>query len=242
MKRLLALSAIIGSIAVASGPALAATNSYGSFKASWTVAVTSTVHVHTNVNTAGAYVAGANSLSPDAADPGVCASGTESSDDTLTFGTVAPAGATTTGCNYRNAVGVSVTTNDSAGFKIQEMLDAAMPAGYTLCALPNSPAAFGGALSLTTLVSSARVGTIACGGSALTPGTGGALVNAGAGGGDFGGAGESYQGATGGSLLWASNAGPAAGLLASEDIQLNMAANAASGANSAVVTVQYIAN
>ncbi|MEO6913141.1 MAG: hypothetical protein ABI182_03850 [Candidatus Baltobacteraceae bacterium] len=249
MKRALALAAMLASAAAMSTPALAAgVPQYGSVKLQWNVAVTMNALIHTNYTAAFAN-GGASATLLGNPGAGQCGVGTGQADFNLDYGTMTPLSAAEAACTYKNAVAASVQTNDNSGFKVNEYLDAAPPGGSTICAYPNGGAAF--PLTAGALGTSARSGvgpavfSGACdvGGAIVTQGTGGALVNAGAGGSQVAGAGEQYTAPTGGAFTWISNVA-AAGVpvFGGEDLQLNLPANAGSGAASVVMTVQFIPN
>ncbi len=242
---------MLASAAAMSTPALAAgTPQYGSVKLQWNVAVTMNALIHTNYTAAFAN-GGASATLLGNPGAGQCGPGTGQSDFNLDYGSMTPLSAAESACTYKNGLAASVQTNDNSGFKVNEYLDAAAPGGSTICAFPNGGAAFpltaGAALS-----TSARSGVgpavytgAACdaGGAVVTQGSGGTLVNAGAGGSQVGGAGEQYTGPTGGTFTWISNVAAAGtAVFGGEDLQLNLPANAGSGAQSVVMTVQFIPN
>lgn len=254
MKRALALVAMLASAAAMSSPALAVgTPQYGSVKLQWNVAVAMTAVIHSSYTAAFAYAAPAGNLSNPA---GTCLGtpGGANADLTLDYGSITPSLSATVGCTYLNAVGASVTDNDSTGVKVYQAFDAALPAGINVCAFPNTGAAFPmtPAAAITQSTRSG-VGPAVFGGAC---GAGGALVPTAAGGAitgtagtstQVGGTGETYQNATSpysiGGQNWISTAGQnLSAVLAGEDLQLNVAQTAASGNASAIMTVQFIPN
>lgn len=253
MKRILAAAALVAVIALPALPSMAAgTPSYGSVKMSWSVNTTANMTLATQYSAAGAQGLAAPTLLPSAL--AVCAgSGTETAFN-MTFGAINPNLAAAVGCLYTNAVAASVTTNDSAGFKVNEYLDAAPAGGAAFCAYGN-----GGAFPLTAgaVAQSTRSGnpaagtftgpgvvTCAAGGTQVPVGTGGVL-NAGTTPGNPGTASlEFYSAATNG-INVVSNPGQAlTAVFAGQDIQLNLPAGAAStvATQSSYMTVQLFPN
>jgi hypothetical protein len=253
VKRILAAAALAAAMALPALPSMAAgTPSYGSVKMSWSVNTTATMTLATQYSAAGAQGLAAPNLLPSAA--GVCAgSGTETAFN-MTFGAINPNLGAAVGCLYANAVSASVTTNDSAGFKVNEYLDAAPAGGAGFCAYPNGGAAF--PLTAAAVVQTARSGNPAAGtfagavltcpapGQAVPVGTGGAL-NAGTTPGNPGTASlEFYSAATNG-INVVSNPGQAlTAVFAGQDIQLNLPAGAPSTAatQSSYMTIQLFPN
>src|SRR6202035_2381152 len=188
VKRLLVASAIAASLVASASAVHASTTRTGGAQIQWTSAATATMAIVTQYNGAFAQGAALPTLLPSIA--GVCtAAGTEAN-FTLTFGSLNPRSNAATGCLYKNALGVSVQTNDAAGFTVNEYLDAAPTSGVGICAYPNGGATFplAPALAITT---SARAGNPAAGtftGNNLTSCAGGNIVPPGTGGASSGGA------------------------------------------------------
>lgn len=252
---------MLASAAAMSGhaQAAAAVNQYGSVKLQWNVAVQMTAVVHTNYTVAFAGGGGA---------PTIGASGTGScgvtpggqTDLTMQWGTIAaPVGATYQGCNYENALGVSVQTNDASGFAVYEYLDAALPAGTQICAYPNAGTTFPmvPAAAITTTQFGATIpGPYAAGActaaAGVTPtvlGVGaGALTNAGAAPAQPNAAytGEYVSAAAGadGFKMMGQASAAGAAVLDGEDLQMNIssAAPSTSVANNSYITLQFVAN
>jgi hypothetical protein len=257
VKRALALTAVLASVAAMGSQALAAgtVNQYGSVKLQWNVSVAMNAVVHTNYTSAFAN-GGATATVDYPAGAGSCGgaspvSVTGQTDLNLVYGTITPAFAATTACNYENAVGVSVQTNDSNGFAVYEYLDTALPAGTNLCAFPNNaaktfPVTAAAAITTSqwTTAPTAYSGACATGGANLT--NAGAIQNAGAAptqpSAAYTGEYASAAAATGTQFLnYTTSAGAA--VLGGEDLQLNIASSAVSGNNiSDVMTLQFVAN
>jgi hypothetical protein len=172
---------MLASAAAMSGSALAAgtVNQYGSVKLQWNVAVQMTAAVHTNYTAA--FANGGGTATVGANPAGDCGTTpTTQTDLNMTWGTLqAPAGTAYVGCNYENAIGVSVLTNDANGYQVWEYMDEALPAGTAVCALANDAAKtfpVAGAASITTsqyTTAPAPYTGAACGaGTALVAGAG----------------------------------------------------------------------
>jgi len=258
MKKLLALTAMLASVAAMSGPALAVTgNAYGSVKLQWNVIASLSAIIHTNYSNAGAFQAA--TATEGASGGAACTPAVGSTDLVVDYGNVTPNTASWSSCNYENAIATSVQTNDNAGFAVKEVIDATNADGAVFCAFSNQPAAFGGADNTTaTVTQSTRTGgsiptsytgaACAAGGTVIPVGAGGALTNGGAGQVSPQGTiataytGEFYSAATN-SVTWFTDAG-AAGVpvLGGEDLQLNLPTTATSGAENVIMTIQYVAN
>ncbi len=248
---------MLAGAAIVTGQALAAgtVNQYGSVKLQWNVAVAMNAAVHTNYT--GAFANGGASATVDyPAGAGSCGGAspvtvTGQTDLNIVYGTITPSFSGTTGCNYENAVGVSVQTNDSSGFAVYEYLDTALPSGTNLCAFPNNAtktfpitAAASITTSQWTTAPAAYSGSCAAGGASLT--NAGTITNAGVApvqpSATYTGEYASAAAATGQQFInYTTAAGTA--VLAGEDLQLNVASSAASGTNiSDVMTLQFVAN
>lgn len=138
MKRTAAALALLVTAMTAS-PALAVTST-GAVKLGWTIGSSFTAHIATNYKTAQtSLITGTPTiLTSGTAGSGTC--GTSTGDTattyTLSYGTIAP-GTGATGCDYQNAIAISVNTNDSLGYKIYESLDVtAAPNYYGVCVNP----------------------------------------------------------------------------------------------------------
>jgi hypothetical protein len=234
-----------------SGQAFAAAtvNQYGSVKLQWNVAVAMNAVVHTNY-TAG-FAFGGAAATIGANGTGACGASAGNTDLNLQYGTITPSFAGTQGCNYQNAVGASVQTNDTSGFAVYEYLDAALPVGTNLCAFPNNaaktfPVTPAAAITMTqyAVAPAAYSGSCAAGGANLT--NAGAIQNAGVAPAQPNAAytGEYASAAANTGTQFISSAVAAgAAVIGGEDLQLNVASSAASGNNlSAVLTLQFVAN
>lgn len=255
MKRVLAIAAVISAAALLEAPAAfaAGTPQYGSVQLQWNVATLMTAHIATNYGASFANGATTTLLSNPAS---TCAASNAATGYQINFGQVTPSSTVAVGCTATNALATSVITNDSAGYKVYEYLDAAAASGINFCAFPNNGASFPLSADTTTFgnVASSRTGTgpaaysgsCAAGGQAITQGTGGSLQNAGAGGGDVGGTGEYYKAPTGGTgtPIVSTTAADATAGYTGQDLQINLAANQASTATAQdlVMTVQFVPN
>ncbi len=247
---------MLASAAAMSSPALAVgTPQYGSVKLEWNVATAMTAVIHSSYTAAFAYAAPAANL----ANPtGTCpaAGGAGNADLTLDYGTLTPSLSASVGCTYLNAVGASVIDNDSSGVKVYEALDAALPAGTSLCAFPNQGAAFPETLG-ASITQSTRTGTgpapsTTCGtapGATVPVAAGGATTGTAGTSSIVGGTGETYQNATSpysiGGLPWISTAAANATVgYAGEDLQLVLSNTVSSTTTqqSAIMTIQFIPN
>ncbi len=246
MKRALALAAVLAATATMSGPAFAAgTPQYGSVQLQWNVATTLVAHIVTNYTAGGtSMVNGANTT---VYAGGACPVSNVAAGFQINFGALTPSTSLETQCTAKNAIGVSALSNDSAGITVNQYLDAAAPAGIDFCAFPNGGGTFGASLTASGGSGAgyaAYSGSCAAGGKHMAAGTGGTLTNAGAGGGDVGGTGEYYSAPTGGALA-VLTAAAALGTTsyATEDLQINAAANQASSATTdLVMTIQVVPN
>ncbi|GAC1582250.1 MAG: hypothetical protein NVS3B7_17610 [Candidatus Elarobacter sp.] len=184
MKRLLIIAALLAAPFATAGSASAATTSYGSARLQWTTAPAATMTIVSQYNAAGAQGNGTPQLLPSAA--GICAGSGSETNFTLSFGTMTPQALVASGCLYKNALAVSIQTNDASGYAISQYLDSAPGSGVGICAYPNGGASFPLTPAIAPLATSARSGNPAAGtftGSNLTGcGPGGSVVPAGAGG------------------------------------------------------------
>ena len=239
-------------------PAHASTSTSGGAQIQYTSAASATLALVTQYGSGFTQGNGVGTLLPSVA--GTCAGSVVEPNFTLTFGSLVPQTGSAVGCLYKNALAVSVQTNDAAGFSVNEYLDAPPGNGVGICAYPNG----GGSFPLTPVVlpipTSSRSGNPAAGtfsGSALASCGGGGVVPAGTGGVSSGGttAGnpgtvglEFYSPSTSG-LTMMSMAGPTVngGVLVTmyggEDIQVNLGPGHPSltGAGG-FITLQLVAN
>jgi hypothetical protein len=248
------LAAAIGTLALAAAvcaaPAGAATQT-GAVKFGWTIPAAFTAHLASDYKTAqSAFATGTGTIQTStSAGSGTCT--TPASDAynsyTLTFGTVTP-GTAVTGCNYQNAIGISVNTNDALGYTIYESLDVtAAPSNYGVCiysdgatATATTPASTNGTAPAAGTCNGSNVQTACAGsGTLLGPATG-TVTNAGQGG-DVGSAGSATATGLPASAAWTIAAGaPASGTnFYGEDVQLNIPATAPSVTNAAHAIIVY---
>jgi len=128
------------------GPVMAAGSPLeGAVKFTYTVPASFTAHLASDYKTAqAAFATGTGTIQTStSAGSGSCT--TPASDAfnsfALTFGTITPSTGVT-GCNYQNAIGISVNTNDANGYTIYETLDVtAAPSNYGICIYPDGAAA-----------------------------------------------------------------------------------------------------
>lgn len=253
MKRLLAASAIGIALAAASAPAMAAgTPQYGSVKLNWSVNTQASMQIVTQYSNH-LFTQGGSAIALQPSAAGVCGTSAAETAFNLSYGALNPSLSSTVGCNYPNAVAVSVTTNDSNGFTVTQVVDstAAITAkSVGFCAFPNTGAT---PVALAALNVAARpapaAGTFAsnlltgcaAGGTAVPYGTAGNENGAGAG--TPGNANYTSNNATewntSAGATWVSQGTAAtSAVYAGEDIQLNLDAGAPSGgATSAFITL-----
>ena len=262
MKRLFVASATVAALYAAAGPACASTGtSSGNAQLRFTSAATQSLVIATQYSTSAVQGNALPTLLPSVA--GVCtASGTETN-FTLTFGALSERPGSATACLYKNAVAIGVSSNDASGFVVNEYLDAAPTAGVGICAFPNSGASFPMTPAVLPVAASSRSGNPAAGtftGAALTScAAGGSIVPAGAGGASSGGSTPGNPGAPGleyyapsttqlGTMTLAAptvSGGSIVNFYAGQDIQVNLAAGAAStlAAQTGVyMTIQLVPN
>ncbi len=254
MKRAVAALVMLGIATVTAAPSSAAPTVYGSAQLKYTVNATASISIAVNYDVNGAIQpAAASSILASAA--GNCAAGVaEASNATLTFGGITPPGGagTYTSCYYKNALSVGVNSNDSAGVKVVEYVDAVQP-GTVICAYPidatpkNKPTQ-----SAATAIAGSGLCPAATGGGAGTALTGLGAVTAGAGFGALGNPGAPATVVTagaptataytaGGLTLYNTAAAPPAGWnFMGQDVSMNVSPAAPSGANTQVITIALI--
>jgi hypothetical protein len=262
VKRLLAASALVVSLAAASTSAAHATvTRTGGAQIQWTTAATATLAIATQYSVAFAQGNAVPTLLPSAV--GVCTAAGNETNFTLTFGALNPRTNVPSACLYKNALAVSVQTDDATGFVVNEYLDAAPTSGIGICAFPNGGASFPLAPAVAPVAASARNGNPAAGtftGMALTScAAGGNIIPAGAGGASSGGATPGNPGTGGlefyspsstglGFLSTASptvSGGAVVSMYGAQDVQVNLAPGALStlpAQTGAYITVQLILN
>ncbi len=250
MKRLISAAAIGIAFTALSAPAFAAgTPQYGSVKLNWSVNTQASMQIVTQYSNH-AFTQGSAAIALQPSSAGVCGNSAAETAFNLSYGALNPSLTLPVGCSYPNAVAISVTTNDSNGFAVTQVVDStASVASYVgFCSFPNTGAA---PVAIGALNASARVapaaGTFAAnmltgcagGGTALPYGTAGNENGGGAG--SPGNANWVSNNAT----EWNTSAGAAwvsqgtsatTAVYAGEDVQLNLDA----GAPSAAATSAYI--
>ncbi len=145
MKRIIG-AATIGIVMTAlSTPAFAAgVPQYGSVKLNWSVNTQASMQIVTQyANHAFTQGSAAIALEPSAA--GVCGNSAAETAFNLSYGALNPSLTTPVGCNYPSAVAVSVTTNDSNGFAVTQVVDSTASVGSYVgfCSFPNTGAVAG---------------------------------------------------------------------------------------------------
>jgi hypothetical protein len=241
--------------------AYAASTTSGAAQLKFTSGATLTMTIVTQYTAAGAQGNAVPALLPSIA--GVCTAVAAETNFTLTFGALAPRPNAATACLYKNAVAVSVNSNDANGFVVNEYLDATPTSGIGICAFPNGGATF----PLTPVVApvpvSARSGnpaagtftgnnltSCAAGGSIVPPGTGG-ISSGGTNPGNVGAAGLEFYSPSGSQLGLMSSAtttqsgASLVNMYGAEDIQVNMASGAPSttvGQTGVYMTIQLVPN
>ncbi len=262
MKRLLVASAFVASLAAAStlGAHASSTRTAGA-QIQWTSAATASMTIVTQYSVAGAQGNAVPTLLPSLA--GVCTAAGGETNFTLTYGALNPRPNAAMGCLYKNAIAVSVNTNDATGFTVNQYLDATPTSGVGICAYPNGGASFPLAPAVAPLTASGRSGnpaagtftgnnltSCAAGGSIVPPGTGGAS-SAGTNPGNPGAPGLEFYSPSGTSLGLMTMAGPTVNggvlvnMYGAEDVQVNLASGAASttaGQTGTYITLQLILN
>jgi len=163
-------------------PAGASTQYEASVKFGWTITASFVAHVDVNYATGqAAFAQGSNVIQQSASGgSGTCTTtppGDTYTSYTLTYGAIKP-GTGNTGCNYQNAIGISILTNDSNGFTVLESLGVTTtPTNHAICVFPDSTT-----LSTTTPASingtAPAAATGAVGGTLTCAGTGVQLANA----------------------------------------------------------------
>ncbi len=248
VKRVAAALVMLGVGTALAAPASAAgTTVYGSAKMTWTVAASAQVALVTDYNTT--TVQGTTSPTFGVNGSGSCGAPAGETNNTLTFGSVSPGAVGYTGCNYPNAVAVGVNTNDTAGYKVVEYVDSAIPAGTAICAFANGASGANAAVTTRTGASvpvAYAAGACAPGGTALTAitagltGTGSGAANTPAGNGTLN-ATPAYTPYTAGGYTLATGTGATTGFAwQGEDVQLNVSFAASTATNSTDIVFAVI--
>ncbi|HWT04778.1 MAG TPA: hypothetical protein VN224_03400, partial [Xanthomonadales bacterium] len=115
MKRLFAATVVVAGL-IASAPCARASTmtTTGGAQLQWKASATVAMAIVTQYSGAFAQGNAIPPLLPSAA--GVCTPAGLEANFTLTFGVLAPSKTVPTACLYKNALAVSVTSNDAAGF------------------------------------------------------------------------------------------------------------------------------
>ena len=227
MKRIAAL-ALFGALMASVTPAFAA-NPTGTVTIKWNTQQLATLTLVTNYSAAGAQGLGAPAIFQNQnAGSGTCTAngvGSEAA-STVNFGNVSPDSVKYTDCLYDNGVLAQYATNDSLGYslKVQQTTAPANASSVMLCYMAN------GAQNSASVVQSARTT------NASVP----SLVTVTAGPASCGGGNTTIYGTQ--QTIATSAAATAGTLNAGGDIELVLAPNAASGADSAVATWTLVLN
>jgi hypothetical protein len=262
LKRLFAATVLAAGLIASADRAFATTfTDTGGAQLQWTSAATMSMAIVTQYNGAFAQGNAAPPLLPSAA--GVCTPGASEANYTLTFGALVASKVAPTGCLYKNALAVSIQSNDAAGFAVNEYLDSAPTTSIGICAFPNGGASFPLTAAVGPVPVSGRSGNPAAGtftGNALTScAAGGTIVPPGTGGASSGGANPGNPGApglefyspSGAGISFVTKAGPTVSggaivsMYGAEDIQVNLAPNAWStpaGNTGLYLTIQLVPN
>jgi hypothetical protein len=255
VKRLLVASVLAAALLAPVRPVHAASSSTGTGQIQWNTQPTAAMSIVTQYNAAFAQGLAAPTL---LASPALaCTPPASETAFTMNFGAFTPLKAAPVACLYKNAVAVSISTNDANGFSVTEYLDTTPVAGIGVCAFPNGGAAFPlaptGAATVSARVAAPAPGTFtgnvltscAAGGNLVPPGTGGA-VSGGANPGNPGAPGLAYYSPSGTNLGFFQQAGTTSNVavFGGEDLQLNLAPGETSTAAvaSLFVTIQLILN
>ena len=250
MKFPAAMAASLAIVGLTSSSAFAAADQ-GAIKFTWTIPVTFTAHIASNYasGTSAFTTVGAGTIQASTPGTGTCTtpSGDAVGSYTLSFGNISPDGTHVLGCNYQDAIGISVATNDANGYKVYETLDVTTaPTNYGLCINTNGTTAtatlpattHGTAFAGGTFVANVLTG---CAGSGILVGPGTATISNAGTGGDVGGAGASSTTVpTTGAIFTVAAGTPASGTnFYGEDIQLNVPPTAPSVTAAAHAIIIY---
>lgn len=237
-EKLIGAVAIAATLVTTMAPAFAApTVKTGTVVVSWNTQAAAVLTLFTNYTAAGVEGAGNPTITTATnGGTGTCTAtgnGAESAGPppTVNFGNVTPDTANTTDCNYQSAINAQVVTS-SKNWSLTEAIQGSIPAGYGLCAFANNatksfpfPAAgalaatasqFSGAAPATATVGTCTAGAVT--GAALST-TAFNVISA---------ASNSFTAATPANL--------------GEDLELQVPANAAAGANTATIIYTLTAN
>jgi hypothetical protein len=253
VKRAIAALGAFFIAGAACAPAFAGTTEQGSIKFGWTVPSSFTAHLASDYKTAqSAFANGTGTIQTSTSvGSGTCTTPATDAYNSfaLTFGTITP-GTGSTGCNYQNAIGISVNTNDANGYNIYETLDVtSAPTDYGVCiftdgatATSTTPASVQATAPGAATFNGSNVATACAGAGKLLGPASGTVTNPGVGG-DASltptGANASTVPSTGAYFTVAAGA-PASGTnFYGEDVQLNIAATAASVTNAAHAVIIY---
>jgi len=169
-------------------PTVAATTYQGAVKFTYTIPASFTAVLATNfVKSQGTF--SANSPATILGSTAGCSTGIADTNAglTLTYGTITPPATGVIGCDYIQAIGISINTNDASGYSIYETLDlGSAPSNYGLCVIPDGSTTTPSATTPTGATTAATAGTFtgsvmtscAAGGTILGPAQG-TVANAG---------------------------------------------------------------
>lgn len=230
IKKFAALASFAAVLATTVAPAYAA-NPTGTVTIKWNTQSIATMALTTNYSATGAQGLGAPAIFQNtnggAASAGCTAAGAGSEVAlTVNFGNVTPDSAKYVDCLYDNGINAAVATNDTLGYavNVQETTAPTSPGSYMLCLLPNGTYSNTGAVAQSTRTSNASVTSI------VTTTASGTSCGA------------------GNTTIWGttqalySSAAATAGANFGADVELVIAPNAPTGANSGVVTYTMALN
>ena len=225
-KRILAL-ATFAALVISTAPAFATTYP-ASVIVKWDTQTVNSIVLTTQYNGSpvGTHNTGAETIYPYLnLGAGVCqTSDTEATSGTINFGNVTPDVLQYTDCMELNAVNAVVATNDSLGYSVSEAATAGYPtSSFLLCLLPNGTFANNTSATPATAVASTRTAAPSIVSTTTCP------------------AGDFAMNTTGATLLPNTSA-PTTGTDLGGDVELVIAPNAPSGAQSVTVTYTLTTN
>jgi hypothetical protein len=92
----------------------------------------------TNPSGVGSVIAGTTPATTYSQSPNNCQTNPTQTSNIINFGAVSlPYSGFTTACDYKNALAIEVTTNDTTGWSVTQQLQIAVGTGFILCAIPN---------------------------------------------------------------------------------------------------------
>jgi hypothetical protein len=93
-----------------------------------------------------------------------CQSNPTQTSNIINFGNVSlPIGSNVTACDYKNALAIEVTTNDTTGWSVTQQLTIAIGSDFILCAIPNGSLTASGTAVPTSSATSTTAEETSCG-------------------------------------------------------------------------------